>query len=295
MTELVPPEHLTDWVPGRILLASDALNWRHVALRAYHYHAQDVIVPAMRDFMLVSYQVGVTPMQRTFGGRWTHNKLQPGATSLLTRAQRAHWTWSEPIDVTHIYLSGAIVANVASEVMDAHVSDVRLADILRTDDPMMAAAAQYLSEEARQQGMGGALYVESIARALIVHLLRRYASVKLSRPAAAQELGPAQKRRIEDYIRSNLSASLDLTGMAAELGLTPCLFSRLFRKSFGTPPYQYVIEMRLARASHLLARTGMPIKEIVAICGFADQAHLTRLFSRAFSTTPAAFRREVQS
>ena len=157
MTELVPPEHLTDWVPGRILLASDALDWRHVALRAYHYHAQDVIVPAMRDFMLVSYQVGVTPMQRTFGGRWTHNKLQPGATSLLTRAQRAHWTWSEPIDVTHIYLSGAIVANVASEVMDAHVSDVRLADILRTDAPMMAAAAQYLSEEARLPCPVGAL------------------------------------------------------------------------------------------------------------------------------------------
>lgn len=295
MTELVPPEQLTDWVPGRILLASDTLGWRHVALRSYHYRAQDVIVPPMRDFVLVNYEAGVTPMQRTFGGRWTRKKLQPGATSLLTRAQRAHWTWSEPIDVTHIYLSETIVADVASEVMDAHVSTVRLADVLRTDDPVMAAAAQSICEEARQQGMGGALYVESIGRALIVHLLRRYASVKLSRPAAAQELGPAQKRCIEDYIKSNLSVSLDLAGMAAALGLTPCLFARLFRKSFGSPPYQYVIEMRLARASQLLGRTGMPIKEIAAVCGFTDQAHLTRLFSRAYKVTPAAFRRDVHS
>lgn len=294
MTELVPPEQLTDWVPGRILLASDTLDWRHVALRAYHYHPQDVIVPAMRDFMLVSYQTGVTPMQRTFGGRWTRSKLQPGATSLLTRAQRAHWVWSEPIDVTHIYLSDAIMADVASEVMDTHVSDVRLADILRIDDPVTTAAAHYIGEEARQQGMGGALYVESIARALIVHLLRKYASVKLCRSSAAQELSPARKRCIEDYIKSNLSTSLGLAGMAAELGLTPCLFARLFRKSFGSAPYQYVIGVRLARARHLLSRTGMPIKEIAPACGFTDQAHLTRLFSRVYKITPAAFRRNVQ-
>src|SRR5699024_10747727 len=245
--------------------------------------------------MLVSYQAGVTPMQRTFGGRWTRDRLQPGATSLLTRAQRAHWVWSQPIDVTHIYLSGAIVSEVASEVMDCHVADVQLADILRTDDPIMMAAAQSIAEEARQQGMGGALYVESITRALIVHLLRRYASIKPQRPPVATELSPAQMRRIKDYIEYNLSASLDLASMAAMLELTPCLFSRLFRNSFGKPPYQYVIQTRLSRASSLLGGTGMPIKEIAYLCGFSDQAHLTRIFSRVYKTTPAAFRRSIQS
>ena len=34
-----------------------------VGLRSYHYQGQDVIVPAMRDYMLVSYRQG-TPMQR---------------------------------------------------------------------------------------------------------------------------------------------------------------------------------------------------------------------------------------
>lgn len=291
MTTLCPPEELPDWVPGRILLASDELGWRHVGLRSYHYHGQDVIVPAMRDFMLVGYQTGATPMQRRFEGRWTRDHLGPGAASLLTRAQQAHWTWTRPIDVTHVYLSGNLVAEVASEVMDCLVTDVRLADVLRTDDPVMTAAMGAIVQEARQRALGGPLYVETVARGLIIHLLRHYASIKERGPGPQSGLGPAQCRVIRDFIEANLSESLDLAGMAAQLGMTPCLFARQFRKSFGSPPYAWVMERRLQRARRLLAETAMPIKQVAASCGFADQAHLTRLFTRKLGLTPAACRR----
>ena len=53
---LIPFEELPEWVPGKVLLASDGQNWKRVALRSYHYQGQDVVVPAMREFMLVSYR-----------------------------------------------------------------------------------------------------------------------------------------------------------------------------------------------------------------------------------------------
>lgn len=68
MGGLIPFEELPEWVPGKVLLASDGQNWKRVALRSYHYQGQDVVVPAMRDFMLVSYRTGTTPMQRRFDG-----------------------------------------------------------------------------------------------------------------------------------------------------------------------------------------------------------------------------------
>lgn len=293
MTTLCPPEELPDWVPGRILLASDDLGWRHVGLRSYHYQGQDVIVPAMRDFMLVGYRTGATPMQRRFEGRWTRDHLGPGAASLLTRAQRAHWTWTEPIDVTHVYLSGALVAEVASEVMDCLVTEVRLDDVLRTDDAVMTAAMAAIEHEARQAALGGPLYVETVARGLIIHLLRRYASIESRRPVAMSGLTPAQCRIIRDHVDACLSEKLDLAGMAARLGLTPCLFARQFRHSFGSPPYAWVMCRRLARAQRLLADTAMPIKQVAAACGFADQAHLTRLFARKLGATPASYRRSM--
>lgn len=293
MGGLIPFEELPDWVPGKVLLASDGQNWRNVALRSYHYQGQDVVVPAMRDFMLVSYRTGVTPMQRRFDGRWKRETLGPGAASLLTRAQRAYWNWHEPIDVTHVYLSGSLVTEVASEVMDCTVSEVTLHDVLRTDDPLMANAAEAIALEARSQELGGALYVDTVARGLIIHLLRRYASVRLLEAQCSGALSPTQEHRIVEFVDANLTASLDLKAMADAIDMAPCLFARKFRRSFGTPPYAFVKSKRLERARQLLATTGLPIKAIAADCGFSDQAHLTRMFSSEFGETPAVFRRRA--
>ncbi|MBK4215878.1 helix-turn-helix transcriptional regulator [Paracoccus caeni] len=294
MGELITFEELPVWVPGKVLLSSEGQNWKNIALRSYGYKGQDVIVPAMRDFMLVSYKTGMTAMQRRFDGRWKRETLVPGATSLLTRAQRAYWNWHDPIDVTHIYLSGTLVAEVASEVMDCAISEVTLEDVLRTDDPVMAHAAETIAEEARTGGLGGALYVDSVARGLIVHLLRRYASVRLREIGKSGALSPQQERQIVEFIEASLGLTLDLGMMAEALYMTPCLFARQFRRSFGTPPYAFVKTRRLERARHLLATSMLPIKAIAADCGFSDQAHLTRMFSATYGETPAAFRRRAQ-
>lgn len=293
MPRLIPYEELPKWVPGKTLLSSEGLGWSKVGLRAYRYHGQDVVVPAMQDFMLVSYKQGTTPMQRRFDGRWTRKTLGPGAVSLLTRSQKAYWNWHEQIDVVHIYLSSALVSEVASEVMDCAVSDVTLNDVLRTDDPMMTHAVQTIAHEARSGGLGGGLFVDSLCRALIIHLLRRYASVKLPDAKPDGMLSPEQARRIKDFVHAMLAESLDLKTMAEAVSLPPGVFARHFRKSFGQPPYAYVMSQRLDKACRLLARSAMPIKAVAAECGFSDQPHLTRLFSARYGETPAVFRRRA--
>lgn len=294
MSEFINYQQLPDWVPGRVLSASDGLGWKNVACRSYHYDGQDVIVPAMKDFLLVGYRGGVTPMQRRYDGRWTHETLGPGAASLLSRAQRVNWTWKEPVDVTHVYLSGALVAQVASEVLDCAVSEVALADVLRTEDPIMTQAMEQIAREAETKGLGGALYVDSVARALIVHLLRRYADIRMRVCSADGALSPAQQRRIVEFIDAHLASSLDLKMMADSLGLSPCLFARKFRSSFGRPPYAFVTARRMERAQRLLAETDAPIKTVALDCGFSDQAHLTRMFRVATGKTPAVFRRQAR-
>lgn len=291
MQDTVSPDRLPEWVPGDLLLHSDDRDWRRVGLRRYHYRGQDSVVPALSDFMLVSYGAGVTPMQRRFGGRWSSETLGPGAVSLLTRAQRAEWRWSEPITVTHLYLSPGLLAEVASEAMDCYVREVELADVLRTDDPVMTATIEAVAQEAGGPAMGGALYVEALSRALCVHLLRRYASVVMPSAPAGHQLSPVQLRRIGDYIADHLAEPLTLGAMAAEVGMTTDLFSRRFRESFGQPPYRYVMARRVERATRLLTEGRLAVKEIAALCGFADQAHLTRIYLRETGRTPAASRR----
>ncbi|MGF1474313.1 MAG: helix-turn-helix domain-containing protein [Geminicoccaceae bacterium] len=290
MAELLAPEDLPNHVPGHILAKSDGLGWKGVALRAYAYKGQDVEIPPMRDFMLVSYRTGVTPMERRFHGKWTQTVCGPGSVSLLTRSEQSHWHWTEDVNVTHVYLAQDFVSNIAGEVSGRAVEDVALADVLRTDDAVMTTAVNAIAQEVADPGLGGDLYIEAVARQLVIHLLRKYAEVRLRPPAKAGQLCRAQRDLVLDYIHGNLHRSLELKEIAAQVNMAACTFSRYFRRTFGVAPYAYVIERRLDRARRMLSETAKPTKEVATVCGFSDQAHLTRLFARRYGTTPSAFR-----
>lgn len=293
MKEPICWQDLPDYVPGRVGLCSKAQGWNNVALRSYHYQGQDVIVPAMRDFLLVGYRNGVTPMQRRFDGRWSRETLSPGAASFLTRAQAAHWTWQEDIEVTHVYLSADLMTDVACEMYGRDVEEVALEDVLRTQDPVVTQAMGALAAEAHAEGLGGALYVDAVSRGLIIHLLRNYATVRVRESDARGSLTVVQQRRICEFIEQHISERLDLSRLAAELDMSPCHFARGFKASFGNPPYAFVMQRRVALAQALLRRTNLPIKVIAVDCGFSDQAHLSRMFRRAFGAPPSQYRRAL--
>ncbi len=293
MADLLAPEDLPVWVPGKILSRSDGLGWNGVGLRSYRYKGQDVEIPAMRDFMLVSYKIGVTPMRRRFDGKWSRETCGPGTVSLLTRSQKSHWHWTEDVDVTHVYLTQGFVSDVASEIWGRRIEDVSLADVLRTDDPVVTAAVNAIAGEAAGTGLGGALYVDAVARQLAIHLLRNYADVRAPARQPKGQFSDRQRRFVTEFIDANLHLPLDLKTMAAAVHLGASSFARRFKESFRLAPYAYVMECRLDRARRLLSGPQHSVKEIAGMCGFSDQAHLTRLFVRRYGTTPSAFRRKM--
>ena len=70
-----------------------------------------------------------------------------------------------------------------------------------------------------------------------------------------------------------------------------CTFSRHFRETLGRAPHAFVIDRRVERAKRLLSQGDLAVKEVASSCGFADQAHLTRVFRCRLGTTPAQLRR----
>jgi AraC family transcriptional regulator len=293
MCALLVPSELPKWVPGELLCTSDDLCWNGVAQRSYRYAGQDVEVPPMRDFVVVAYRRGVTRMERRFDGAWTRTQCAPGDLSLLTRCQHSHWNWTENIDVSHVYLSESVVSGLAAEVMDRTVADVRLHDVLKTQDPVVSGIVDAITQEAQHHGMGGSLYVDALGAQLAVHMLRHYAAIRFREPRDQGCLSPLQLRRVVEYIDSRLAEALALESLAAVAGLGVWSFSRRFRASFGQAPHAYVIERRVERARRLLSQGTQSVKEVASECGFADQAHMTRLFRLRLKTTPAVLRQQA--
>lgn len=81
---------------------------------------------------------------------------------------------------------------------------------------------------------------------------------------------------------------LEELARACELPVTE--FRRCYKSVFGLPPYQWRPARKVERARGLIEFTDKPLAEVAAACGFSDQRHLTRIFTRLMGMPPAAYR-----
>lgn len=56
-------------------------------------------------------------------------------------------------------------------------------------------------------------------------------------------------------------------------------------------PQEWALDLRIRRAKELLAEGSTPISQIGLECGFADQSHFSRMFSKLVGTAPKRWQR----
>jgi AraC family transcriptional regulator len=138
------------------------------------------------------------------------------------------------------------------------------------------------------------LFVDHVALALQAHLLQTYGGSGLVVPAVRRGLSPLQERRAKELMNASLDKDISVAQVAREVGLSSSHFSRAFRKATGRPPHRWLLEQRIEATQSLLLNSRMSLEEIAKACGFSDQSHLTRAFTRMVGTSPGAWRRARQ-
>lgn len=95
-------------------------------------------------------------------------------------------------------------------------------------------------------------------------------------------------RKIRKYIEEHYMETISLNELSDLAGWSPFYLLRAFRKETGLPPYEYMINVRIERAKHLLLQR-IPIARVAHQTGFADQSHFTRFFKRIVGVTPGQY------
>jgi AraC-like DNA-binding protein len=123
---------------------------------------------------------------------------------------------------------------------------------------------------------------------------------KASSPVTARKpaIDPARDRRraVEAalWLEAHAAEALDLDTMAAQAGLSPFHFLRVFARVLGVTPHQYLVRCRLRAAARLLAEPARKITDIAYDVGFADLSNFVRSFRRAAGVSPRDFRRAAK-
>ncbi len=94
-----------------------------------------------------------------------------------------------------------------------------------------------------------------------------------------------------ETIEASCREPLALSQLAARANLSPFHFLRVFRRTTGTTPHQYLIGARIRRAARLLLDTKRSVTEIAYDVGFEDLSNFVRTFHRVVGSSPRAYRR----
>lgn len=110
--------------------------------------------------------------------------------------------------------------------------------------------------------------------------------------ADAATVSPPAARDWLDAFADALRAepAMQIGVLAQRFGVTPTHAARAFGRRFGLTPAAFRAEQRLRAGLQCLAAEDAVLADIAAVCGFADQSHMTRTLVAATGQTPSRLR-----
>jgi AraC family transcriptional regulator len=199
--------------------------------------------------------------------------------------------WVGRMNVSHLQLGisdGALMA-----CSDGAYGEVELRPSRKFADPRLSAMAAAVHAEMVAGFPSGRLFLDSVEQAMAVTLVNghavRHRPVQMYRGG----LGSARLRRIKELVNSKMEDDLSLEDMAQSVGLSTAHFARMFRKSTGETPHQFVLRQRLERGKAMLRAPDARVLDVAVACGFKTQQHFAQVFRDVLGLSPTQYRQDL--
>jgi len=203
--------------------------------------------------------------------------------TLMPRGTQSKWSWNSTCDRFDLIVSPDVFG-------EEHKIDT--VDRFLFRDRELENICRQLCREMSLRDRADRLYVETLAIDIAQLLLREYTTASTRANGIPRGgLTRNNTQRVIEYVEANLGGAVTVQELAEVAELSTHHFVRMFKRSLGLTPYQYVLERRVERAKELLRSKPASLAEVGLSTGFSSQSHFTTAFHRAVGATPAEFQR----
>jgi AraC-like DNA-binding protein len=146
---------------------------------------------------------------------------------------------------------------------------------------------------AASEAAGSAAPISALASPALLEealLLAVGRAAELARAPQPGRPDDANLALVIERLADDVEQAPTLDELAALAGTSRYTLVRQFGRRHGLPPMAWLLQLRLQRARDRIA-AGWTLADTALSCGFSDQSHLTRLFTRQFGHTPGAWRK----
>ena len=209
----------------------------------------------------------------------------------LALCHRHEGEWVGIMNVQHLQLGVSDAALLASS--DGAYGEVELRYSRKFADARLSAMVAAVHAEMLAGFPSGRLFLDSVEQAMAITLVNghavRHRPVQIYRGG----LGAARLRRIRELVHARMEDDLSLDDMAQSVGLSTAHFARMFRKSTGETPHQFVLRQRLERAKAMLRAPDARVLDVAVACGFKTQQHFAQAFRDVWGVSPTEYRQDL--
>ena len=208
----------------------------------------------------------------------------------LALCDRHQGEWVGLMKVPHLQFGISDAALMASS--DGAYGEVELHPSRKFADPRLSAMVAAVDAEMVAGFPSGRLFLDSVEQAMAVALVNGHAV--RHRPVQMYKggLGSARLRRIKELVHVKMEDDLSLDEMAQSVGLSTAHFGRMFRKSTGETPHQFVLRQRIERAKAMLRAPDARVLDVAVACGFKTQQHFAQVFRDVCKVSPTEYRQD---
>ena len=96
------------------------------------------------------------------------------------------------------------------------------------------------------------------------------------------------------FIQAEYMTDISVAQLAERLNLDRCYFSTLFTRQVGTSPSQYLVNLRLEKASELMLLHNQSPSVAAASVGYTDIYNFSKMFKKKYCCSPRQYIRDKQ-
>lgn len=275
-----------------ILLASQAEDSPSAVLEQHLFPAFEQPEVTALGHILSVHLSDSMDLEHCSDGSWQSDRLHPQDICLTPSGTPFQARWRDVAESIVIKFDDDWFNSIAEEIFLADSCQMTLQRCQQ--DKLVYHLVLTLRNEVASNYQSGRLYYDSILNTLGIHLVSKYGIPKPKADSNSEGLSQERLDLAIAFIRQNYHHKLRLADMARVTGLSEFYFDRLFKKSMGITPHQYLVGYRIKCAKQMLSKESSTITEIAHKCGFSTPSYFVNLFRKAVGVTPKVYRKEVK-
>ncbi|AKM44416.1 helix-turn-helix domain-containing protein [Burkholderia contaminans] len=193
-------------------------------------------------------------------------------------------------DCLHFHMPRPLLEETVDDIGGRQRPRLYLPPHLSAHDPIIHSLGQSLLPALARPGEASQIFIDHVGLAFQAHVAHRYGGVSERREKTYGKLTPSQARRAKELLLEHLDGNLGLADVASACGLSRSYFVKAFHQTTGLPPHRWLIVQRVERAKEWMLDPSLPLSTIADACGFADQSHFSRTFTRLTGVSPRRWR-----